>query len=293
MRSVDTLVSSNTLLDKMSTHLNGLLRQDEPQVDKAVMLFDKLFVNADKALSSDSDRQVLSVLKRQVSSFIGVTLGVKPFLDPHDNQEDDSDDDDDDTKPGKLSWSSAFEKEKNSGWNDAKAYYDQNKTDIYSPEKAEHEHLRQILEEEHYGRGGGSGEEENDEDDEEEGDSDEYEEVVERVQVKSREIGGAGGYEVVRRRQKKKTKTTITTNFTYNHSNNGYDNNAADSYNNNSKPYYKQPPRQRVRITEFRPNTLEHLPCGTFCMPVFFPSEESYSVRPNSCQLLLIPKKKN
>jgi hypothetical protein len=278
MRSVDTLVSSNTLLDKMSTHLNGLLRQDEePQVDKAVILFDKLFANADKAMSSDSDKQVLSVLKRQVSSFIGVTLGVKPFLDPHENQQDDSDDDDDDTKPGKLSWSSASEKEKNSRWSDAKAYYDHNKTDIYSPEKTEHEHLRQILEEEHYGRDGGSGEEENDEEDEEEGDSDEYEEVVEQVQVKSREIGGAGGFEVVRRRQKKKkTKTTITTNFTYSHST---DNNAADNYNNNSRPYYKQPPRQRVRIIEFRPHMLEHLPCGTFCMPLFFPSEESYSVR--------------
>ncbi|KAG1224464.1 hypothetical protein G6F68_020109 [Rhizopus microsporus] len=31
-------------------------------------------------MSLESDKQVLSVLKRQVSSFIGVTLGVQPFL---------------------------------------------------------------------------------------------------------------------------------------------------------------------------------------------------------------------
>lgn len=284
MRSVDTIVSSNSLLDKMSIHLNGLLRQDEePKVDKAVMLLDSMFANADRAMSSESDKQVLSVLKRQVSSFIGVTLGVKPFLEQHEqqqrNEEDDSDDDDD-TKPNKLSWSAANEKESKSAWREKKAYYEQNNGDIYAPEHAEHERLRQQqLEEERYGQDAGSGEEEGDDDQEgsDEDDSDEYEEVVEQVEVKSREIGGAGGFQTVRRRQKKKkTKTTITTNFTYSHSSNSYDNNSAQ-YNNNSsnRPCY---PRHRVRVTEFRPEYLHNLPSGVFCMPVFFPSEESYSV---------------
>ncbi|CAO3637265.1 unnamed protein product [Mucor fragilis] len=285
MRSVDTIVSSNSLLDKMSVHLNGLLRQDEePKVDKAVMLLDSMFANADRAMSSDSDKQVLSVLKRQVSSFIGVTLGVKPFLEQHEQQqrEEEDSDDDDDTKPNKLSWSAANEKESKSAWLEKKAYYDQNNGDIYAPERAEHERLRQQqLEEEQYGHDAGSGEEEGDGSEEEgdEDDSDEYEEVVEQVQIKSREIGGAGGFQTVRRRQKKKkTKTTIATNFTYSHSSNSYDNNSAqyNNNNNNSKPCY--PPRHRVRVTEFRPEYLHNLPSGIFCMPVFFPSEESYSV---------------
>lgn len=267
----------------MSIHLNGLLRQDEePKVDKAVMLLDSMFANADRAMSSESDKQVLSVLKRQVSSFIGVTLGVKPFLEQHEQQqrdEEDDSDDDDDTKPNKLSWSAANEKESKSAWREKKAYYEQNNGDIYAPEHAEHERLRQQqLEEERYGQDAGSGEEEGDDDQEgsDEDDSDEYEEVVEQVEVKSREIGGAGGFQTVRRRQKKKkTKTTITTNFTYSHSSNSYDNNSAQYNNNNSRPCY---PRHRVRVTEFRPEYLHNLPSGVFCMPVFFPSEESYSV---------------
>lgn len=281
MRSVDTLVSSNTLLDKMSVHLNGLLRGQEPQVDKAVQLLDNMFLHASKAMETDSDKQVLSVLKCQVSSFIGVTLGVKPFLEQHERQqkkEEDSDSDSD-NEDHKLSWFSAQEKEKTRHdlWAEKKKYHEENDLDIYAPEHAEHERLRQ-LEEEHYGSAG-SGEDEEDEEEVKDGSSSEseYEEVIERVAVKSREIGGAGGFEVVRRKQKKK-KTVITTNFTYSH--NTYDNNQAqnnDNYNNNN--YRRQPPRHRVRITEFRPKMLERLPCEqTFCMPVFFPSEDSYSV---------------
>lgn len=279
MRSVDTLVSSNTLLDKMSVHLNGLLRTQEPQVDKAVQLLDNMFLHASKAMESDSDKQVLSVLKCQVSSFIGVTLGVKPFLDQHEQQQKEEDSDSDDEE-NKLSWFSAQEKESSHHdlWAEKKKYHEENNTDIYAPEHAEHERIRQ-LEEEHYGQNAGSGEDEDDEEEKEGSSESEYEEVIERVAVKSREIGGAGGFEVVRRKQKKK-KTTITTNFTYNHSTNSYDNNQAqnnDNYNNSN--YRKQPPRQRVRITEFRPTMLERLPSEqTFCMPVFFPSEDSYSV---------------
>ncbi|KAG2202496.1 hypothetical protein INT47_013112 [Mucor saturninus] len=282
MRSVDTLVSSNTLLDKMSIHLNGLLRGQEPQVDKAVQLLDNMFLHASKAMESDSDKQVLSVLKCQVSSFIGVTLGVKPFLEQQRQQEQESDSDSD-NEEGKLSWFSAQEKEntRHDLWEEKKKYHEQNNSDIYAPEHAEHERLRQ-LEEEQYGQSAGSGEEEDDEEEEEKKGSgssseSEYEEVIERVAIKSREIGGAGGFEVVRRKQKKK-KTTITTNFTYSHSSNTYDNNQAQNNDNNNN-YRRQPPRHRVRITEFRPKMLERLPCEqTFCMPVFFPSEDSYSV---------------
>ncbi|KAI8641250.1 hypothetical protein BD408DRAFT_452241 [Parasitella parasitica] len=277
MRSVDTIVSSNSLLDKMSVHLNGLLRQDEePKVDKAVMLLDSMFANADRAMSTDSDKQVLAVLKRQVSSFIGVTLGVKPFLEQHEQQLQDEDVDDDDSKSNKLSWSAANEKESKCAWHEKKAYYDQRNGDIYSPEHAEHERLRrQQLEEEQFGQDAGSGEEENDQEGSDEDDSDEYEEVVEQVQIKSREIGGAGGFQTVRRRQKKKkTTTTITTNFSYSHSSNNYDNNSAQN-NHNNRPYY---PRHHARLTEFRPEYLQRVSADTFCMPYFFPSEESYGV---------------
>lgn len=271
MRSVDTLVTSNSLLDKMSTHLNGLLRNQEPEVNRAVKVFDGMFANASNALETEADKQVLSILRRQVSSFIGITLGVKPFLDQH-NQEALNDDDDDDDN--KLSWASANEKETSGAWNEKKQYHQENNSDIYAPERLEHERLRQQLEEEQYGQGAHHGE--SDEHDEEEEDSEsEYEEVVEQVAVKSREIGGAGGFEVVRRKKKKTKKTTITTNFTYSHnSNNDYDNNRPS--NNN---YNRPPPRHRVRVCEFRPHMLERLcPEQTYCMPLFFPSEDSYSV---------------
>lgn len=280
MRSVDTLVTSNSLLDKMSTHLNGLLRNQEPEVNRAVKVFDGMFANASNALETEADKQVLSILRRQVSSFIGITLGVKPFLDQH-NQEALNDDDDDDNK---LSWASANEKETSGAWNEKKQYHQENNSDIYAPERLEHERLRQQLEEEQYGQGAHHGESDEHDDDEEEDSESEYEEVVEQVAVKSREIGGAGGFEVVRRKKKKTKKTTITTNFTYSHnSNNDYDNNRPS--NNN---YNRPPPRHRVRVCEFRPHMLERLcPEQTYCMPLFFPSEDSYSVRPQ-----FNPKKK-
>ncbi|RCH79430.1 hypothetical protein CU098_004531, partial [Rhizopus stolonifer] len=289
MRSVDTLVSNNTLLDKMAIHLNGLLRQDEePQVDKAVQLFDNMFLHAERAMSLDSDKQVLNVLKRQVSSFIGVTLGVKPFLEKREHQEsqilekeeeEESEDDANDEKPNKLSWNKASQGEASSyqgaaGWSEKKNYYEQNNKDIYSPERAEHERLRRELEEEQYGHGGQHGEHESgDEDEEEEGDdSDEYEEIVERVEVKSREMGGAGGFTEVRRRQKKKkTKKYIETNFSYSHTSGG------NPYEGGcGKPYEQRPPRHHIQVTEFHPRYLERLPEETFCFPVFFPSEDSY-----------------
>lgn len=281
MRSVDTLVSSNTLLDKMSTHLNGLLRNQEPEVNKAVQLFDGMFTQASNAMETEADKQVLAILKRQVSSFIGITLGVKPFLEQHDQVDLDEEDD------HKLSWASANEKESNDAWKDQKRYHESENSDIYAPERLEHERLRQQLEEEQYGEGKHHGEsdENNSEEEGEDDDSEsEYEEIVETVAVKSREIGGAGGFEVVRRKQKKKKKTTtITTNFSYGgHSSNNYDSNRAsenNNYNNNNNYNRRPPPRHHVRVCEFRPKMLEHVSPGEiFCMPVFFPSEDSYSV---------------
>ncbi len=192
MRSVDTIVSSNTLLDKMSTHLNGLLRNEEPEVNKAVQLFDGMFAQASNAMESEADKQVLSILKRQVSSFIGITLGVKPFLEQHDQVDLDEEDD------HKLSWSSANEKESNDAWKEKKRYHENENSDIYAPERLEHERLRQQLEEEQYGLDKHNGEQNDDDEDdnsgeEEDGSGSEYEEIVETVAVKSREIGGAGG----------------------------------------------------------------------------------------------------
>lgn len=269
MRSVDTLVSNTSLLDKMSVHLNGLLRnQDPPGAEQAVQLFDTMFSNALKNLETENDKQVLSVLKRQMSSFIGVTLGVRLFLEQHQEQELEEE------SGQQLSCADAHEKE--AAW--------QKKSDFHAPENAEHERLKQqILDDEHYGTENHHGEEYEEERQEEGGeeddDDDEYEEVVEMVPVKSREIGGAVGFEVVRRREKKK-RATIATNFTYSH-NNSYENYSNKPSGGNNDHYYKQqhPPRSRVRVTEFRPKLLdEQLPSTTFCIPVFFPSEESYSV---------------
>lgn len=261
MRSVDTLVSNTSLLDKMAVHLNGLLlNQETPQVEQAVQLFDTMFSNATKSLETENDKQVMSVLKRQITSFIGITLGVRAFLDQRQEQalEDD--------EKNQLSCADAYEKEE--AWHN----------DFYAPERAEHERLRQqLLDEEQYGRENQHGEEEERDEEETEGeddDEDEYEEVVEKVAVKSREIGGAGGFVEVRRKQKKK-KQTITTNFSYSHNNSydNYQNCGGNNYNN------RPPPRhQPVRVSEFRPQLLEELPHGTFCIPVFFPSEDSYSV---------------
>ncbi|KAI8364864.1 hypothetical protein EDC96DRAFT_510630 [Choanephora cucurbitarum] len=294
MRSVDALASNNSLLDKMSIHLNGLLRQDdEPRVDKAVQVFDNMFLQATKAMSTDSDKQVVNLLRRQVSSFIGVTLGVKPFLESREYQEVEESDDEDENedeeqenkqKPKKLSWNKASEGEASSylggssSWAEKKAQYEENNQDIYAPEHAEHDRLRRELQEEGYGLSGQHGEHNSDQEEDEgseEYDSDDYEEVVERVEIKSRDIGGASEFTEVRRRRKKKTKQYIQTNFSYSHSTdvNPYDGGCG-------KPYYKQSNQHRKRFepVEFRPRYLEHLPSGTFCIPVFFPSEDSYSL---------------
>lgn len=286
MRSVDTIVKDGSLLDMMSTHLNGLLRQqtrDASEGDKSILVFNNMFKQAEKAMTSDSDKQVVNVLRRQVASFIGITLGVKSFLELQEDQRQDSDEEGEEDDRYKLSLSAARHNESESAWKESKAYYDQNNVDIFSPERTESEKLRnqeEQLAREYHQR---DEDEEEDEDDEYE----EVEEVVEEVQVKSREIGsrevgsreigGGSEFKVVRRRQKKK-KTQIETNFNYGgyHDNNRDDGNSCG--NNYQKPYYKQPPRHRVRITEFHPKYLERLNTEVFCMPLFFPSEDSYGV---------------
>ncbi|KAG2237522.1 hypothetical protein BDF21DRAFT_454116 [Thamnidium elegans] len=282
MRSVDTIATNTSLLDKMSTHLNGLLRGQAPQVDKAVQLLDNMFLNASKAMETENDKQVLSVLQRQVSSFIGVTLGVKPFLEHQEQQQKEravasDSDSDSDTEDNKLSWSSAQEKEisRKDRWLAKLLGRKEKDADIYAPDRAEHERLRKQLDEESDSDGEvGSDKEDSDDDNSSES---EYEEVIERIPIKTREIGGAGGgFQVVRRKQKKK-KTTIATNFTYSSTTTTYDNNQAPSYNNNNN--YRKQPRHRVRICEFRPKMLERLSCEQiYCMPIFFPSEDSYLV---------------
>ncbi|KAI9486270.1 MAG: hypothetical protein EXX96DRAFT_604455 [Benjaminiella poitrasii] len=227
--SVDNFVSNNSILDKMASHLNRVLR---PEDDERA-LFDKLFENAEEAMSCEQDKEVLKLLKSQLTSFIVTALGVSQFVS---NEE---------------------------GWKAYKEDYNKQGLDIYSPERAEHEHIRRELEEELYGNEAGSGEEE---DDEEEEESEEEEEVVESVQVRSRDMGSDGFQTVVRRQKKTKKKKTTTT---YNVTNNSYTNN---------RPYYKQ---QTVRRREFCPEFLERediMSGETFCMPVFFPSEESYSI---------------
>ncbi|CEJ03776.1 hypothetical protein RMCBS344292_17753 [Rhizopus microsporus] len=249
MGSVNMLASDNSLLSQMSTHLNGLLRHRR---DDPLQVFDKLFHHAEKAMTSEVDRQVLSVLKCQVSSFIGVTLGVEPFLEQDRKVKEEKEEDEGE----KISLSTAIVKEeehKKSAWEQTKAFYHQVKADIFGPEHSEHERLRQLAEE-HYGEHSAE---------EESGDDDEYEEIEETVQIKSREMGAPDEFKVVRRRQKKK-KTTTTTKITFN------------------SPYtssdMRQPPRHPIRAREFRPRRLEPLPEDTFCIPIFFPSEESYGV---------------
>ncbi|KAI8991639.1 hypothetical protein BDF20DRAFT_904186 [Mycotypha africana] len=301
MKAVDTIVSDPSVLDKMATHLNGLLRETEQestrQIDQALDLFDKLFLNAEKAMSSNADKHVVSVLRQQMCSFIGITLGVKEFLDHQQEQQQapnvemNSDDEDEGVK--KLSLNAAYESHQNRAWGENKSYYEQNNVDIYAAEKAEHEKLKQQLEEDerYYERKLAAEEEEEEEeeeeDDDDEGDNDneedEYEDeevVVDEVQISSREIGsreivsrGLGdddGFKVVTHRQKKKKKgTVISTNFTYSNYRN-----RNDRDDNSRRP----PPRHRIRVREFCPDYLERLPSETFCIPVFFPSEESYAL---------------
>ncbi|KAG1146137.1 hypothetical protein G6F37_000911 [Rhizopus arrhizus] len=244
MKSVESLSSDHSLLDKMTTHLNGLLRQKQDNSPTAV--FDRMFLHAEKAMSLESDKQVLSVLKRQVSSFIGVTLGVQPFLEQRETVKEEEEE-----EVERLSLATAEVKEeehkKTSKWEETKEFYHRLKADIFGPEHTEHERLRQLAEENY-------GEHSADEEEDEEGES-EYEEVEVRVPVKSREIGGTEEFQVVRRRQKKK-KTTKTYTVT-------------NSY---------RPPRHPVQTHEFHPKMLEHISGEVFCVPIFFPSEESYRI---------------
>ncbi|KAG1468557.1 hypothetical protein G6F56_003765 [Rhizopus delemar] len=249
MRSVETLSKDSSLLDKMTTHLNGLLRHQK-QDNSPTAVFDRMFQHAQEAMSSEADKQVLSVLQRQVSSFIGVTLGVQPFLEAHEAQEDELEEE---VERLSLSTATAKEEERKSKWEETKDFYHHIKADIFGPEHTEHERLRQLAEE-HYGEH--SGEEESGE--EESGES-EYEEVEERVPIKSREIGGPTEYQVVRRRQKKK-RTTRTYNVT----------------NNSGGGYSRPRPTNRVPFHDFHPQRLGHLPEDVYCMPLFFPSENSY-----------------
>ncbi|KAI9248083.1 hypothetical protein BY458DRAFT_536652 [Sporodiniella umbellata] len=235
MRSVETLSGDHSLLEKMTTHLNGLLRHEKKQDNSPAAVFERMFVHAQEAMSSDADRQVLSVLQRQVSSFINVTLGVP--LEPKTTESIEK-------EVERLSLAEAQEEEHSSKWQETKDFYHQIKADLFGPEHTEHERLRQLAEE-HYG------EPVKETNEESSGESD-YEEVEERVPIKSREIGGPTEFQVVRRRQKKKKTTTTYTVCP------------------------SRPPRHRPQFHEFHPRRLPHLPEDVYCMPLFFPSEESY-----------------
>ncbi|KAI8978380.1 hypothetical protein BDB01DRAFT_799634 [Pilobolus umbonatus] len=281
MRSVDTLVSNNSLLDKMSTHLNGLLRSqpsyqgvEEEDDEKNVRLLKSMFGTASKAMGSDADKHVLSVLQRQVFSFIGVTLGVKPFLEQKEENTQNESDSESDNDENKLTWTSAAKTGgERDAWTEKLEFYKRNNTDIFGPERAEHERLRQQALEDY--------EERNKEGDDEGEEDDESEEEVVETQMKSRGMNnGDGGFEVVSRRQKKKknsTTTTTTTTTSYNSNNNNKSNyNQGNNYS--KKPTYYRQPRRRFRPAEFRPTHLARLAPDTFCIPVFFPSEESYTI---------------
>jgi hypothetical protein len=283
----------------MSTHLNGLLRQQEPIVreddPRSVQVFHNMFLNAARNMESDKDKQTLALLQRQVVSFLGVSLGISAFEEHGRNlglddavNDDDDDDDDDEKEENKLSWStaysheeshkagenssySAFREAQKKSWTERPEDYDDNKIDIFGPERAERERLRQLSIDDEENR-------EEEEEDDEEDEEDDGEEEVEEVQVKSREInqGGNDGFKVVSRKQKKKKAPRPS--YNNNNNNNNYQRND-QRYSRPSNNYYKQSyTRRPAPICSFHPDYLERLSGETFCMPIFFPSEDSYSV---------------
>ncbi|KAG0762790.1 hypothetical protein G6F62_008445 [Rhizopus arrhizus] len=178
---------------------------------------DKMFLDAEGAMKTKEDQQVLSDLKHQITRLIRPASNLaSPPQSPE-------------REIKRASWSSVVMSEpakKNSGWEETREFYRQIKSSHHgAPERVEHEKFRQVVN----GR----------------------EQAVERT---SQTRGGHPSESQQTRPhsqlQPKKTPNT-------------------GSVTHNSKRHNPS--------FGFNPRPLGPLPENTFCVPIFFPSEESYS----------------
>ncbi|KAL0076931.1 hypothetical protein J3Q64DRAFT_1873881 [Phycomyces blakesleeanus] len=233
MGSVNNIVSDNDLLEKVSSHLNYLLNRQSGRPDEAVAIMNKMFSTAERALETDTDRQIVSLLKTYVSCFIGSTLGVRNFL-PRKKSEDEEEEADENRHKDErhISWTEVAN-------HHAKISEYSEDRDIHAPELAEHARLVQLAEEYNTLEDDNGEYEEGEEGEEYEEESDEDPE-----KPKSREING--DFQTVRRKRPQLAN--------------------GGGYNN----------RSRVRPKYFEPHHLERLSPEAYCIPIFFPSENSY-----------------
>ncbi|KAG1441296.1 hypothetical protein G6F56_011548 [Rhizopus delemar] len=207
-----TQVNQNTpssmaklLKHSMKTPSNNSLRKKKPdpsgpskQEYSTLSVFDKLFLDAQGTMTTPEDKETLAVLKSQVSSYIGTTLGAEPFLKP--------------------------KEDKKNPWKETKKFYQQMKVDIFGPKRSDPSppSPRSI------GKSEASSDQES--------------------------RGGEGDdYQVVR-------------------------NGSRRPKNKNKKSYRSELSDRSHHAGDFYPKKLERLSEDAFCVPLFFPSEESYEI---------------
>jgi hypothetical protein len=249
MSFAGTIMENQQAQSQATRHLGSLLQLQRGGASSkgrgsAVSVLNQLFAAAEQRLETDNDKRVVELLKSQVATFINKSLGIYAFdhTAHQQQQEEEEEDDDDENKQPTLSWA------------DVASMPDE---PVHSPQPTRY-------------RAGYGAEDDSDDDGfaeraeklhldnlaadynsydkgDDEPDSDHEEEQRSRgIQSRGIRSGGGNGFQTVQKRRYRRTE--------YRH-------------------------QGGVSCQEFRPSYLHALPADTYCIPIFFPSEESYDVR--------------
>ncbi|KAG0170494.1 hypothetical protein DFQ28_001808 [Apophysomyces sp. BC1034] len=238
MASAETIVTDHELSQRVSSHLNLLLKKKRGPPPQALAVMNKMFATASESMESETDKQVLAWLKTCMSCFVGTSVGVRDFLPQNQPKELPEAEETEQTEHHHASWADvvAHHAEKESderqdqdnlgfpalGAPDSprpSRYSGHHDEDVDYAVHVERARLRKLTleynnDEEH---------DENKEEEEEDGFRSVHHENHRRCILHRRRRG-----------------------------------------------------RYNVNPVDFEPTLLDELPSGTYCMPIFFPSEDSY-----------------
>ncbi|KAI8331906.1 hypothetical protein BC941DRAFT_505563 [Chlamydoabsidia padenii] len=247
MSFAGAIMENQEAQSQASRHLGSLLqlqhgRPSNKGRSSAVNVLNQLFAAAEQSLETDNDRRVVGLLKTQVATFINKSLGIYEFnassISTTTTEQDDDDDDDDD-KPT-LSWA------------DVASIPDE---PVHSPQPTryhpgygddddnEDDGLAERAEKLHLDNLAAQYNTYDKEDDEPDSDHEEQQQQPLSRGIQTR--GGGDGFCTVQKKRYRRSE------------------------------YRRQ---GGISCQEFRPSYLHSLPSDTYCIPIFFPSEDSYNM---------------
>lgn len=256
MSFAGTIMENQQAHSQATRHLGTLLQLQRGGTSSkgrgsAVSVLNQLFAAAEQRLETDNDKRVVELLKSQVATFINKSLGIYAFdhttTTTQEEGRDEEEEEEENQQPT-LSWADVASMPDEPVHSPQPTRYragygaEDDSDDDGFAERAEKLHLDNLAADYNsYDKG----------DDEPDSDHEEEQQQQRSRGIQSRGIqsrsGGGEGFQTVQKRRYRRTE--------YRH-------------------------QGGVSCQEFRPSYLHALPADTYCIPIFFPSEESYDVKP-------------